>query len=315
MKITFINDCTNQAQTIAKYLPEKYNSEIVTRTKGFLSKTLGLTLKIRRANADVYHVFYALQDAYLALKFGKHPLVLTCCGTDIRENLNSFKWKRIARYNLKNADKVLCNQLPLLEKAREYSETAEYFPIPFDPQKFFQGARVNRDIPLLFHPSMHWWKVKENNRVFEALSKVRMNIEVLAIEYGKDLRKSKALCRKLGLNVKWMPKVSHWEMGELYRNSSLIVGNLGVGQLDTIAIEGMACGKPVVQYVHPEYYKHVPLLHENSVETFLEQVETLLTDGKKREETVQKQAEYVKQHDICNLIHRLTRIYGELAKK
>ena len=99
-------------------------------------------------------------------------------------------------------------------------------------------------------------------------------------------------------------------MPMLYHYADVVVGNAGVGQLDTIAIESMACGKPTAHYVN-EFYPDVPLLHDSS--KFPEQVETFLFDEKKTKRWVEKQLDYVqKNHNVKVLIPKLLKIYREV---
>lgn len=323
MKVVFINDCCEDAKCFRRHLPSEAESDYIIRTRGLWSKTFGIFWKILHANGDLYHVHYALQDAYLALKLGKHPLILQCCGTDVRDTLRSKKWGWVVKYNLKHADKVLCNQKNILDDAKKYNKTAEYFPIPYEPELFNQepkGATVTMtsSVPvirgkLVFHPSRHWWKVKENDKILKALSFFKKDITILTIKYGKDWTKSWFLAKKLGLNVVWINKVPHEEMSLLYHNANIVVGNAGVGQLDTVAIESMACGKPTVHYVNPQFYSDVPLLHENTADALIKQLEEGLYDQKKRKQIVDRQLNYVqKNHDVKVLIPKLLKIYEEL---
>jgi len=71
--------------------------------------------------------------------------------------------------------------------------------------------------------------------------------------------------------------------------------------------------RPVVHYVNPKYYRNVPLLYENTVEAFMKQIEAFIMDEKKRERVVKKQLEYVKLHNVKNLIPKLVKMYENLA--
>lgn len=72
-------------------------------------------------------------------------------------------------------------------------------------------------------------------------------------------------------------------MSELYWESDLVLGSFGVGKLDTVAIEAMACGRPVVYHISEEHFPMCPLEESESVESATEIISKLLGDGKSRE--------------------------------
>ena len=75
MKVVMINDCAFVGETSVKYLPSCFDVVHLKRTRKFLDKTVKIAWKILRAKGDVYHCHYSLQDCWLALKFGKRPIV------------------------------------------------------------------------------------------------------------------------------------------------------------------------------------------------------------------------------------------------
>jgi hypothetical protein len=117
------------AEALSRYLP--CDIERMTRSRGLFSKTVGLATRIRSARADLHHVFYVLQDSYLALKIGKKAAVGHACGSDIRDTLHS-RWGWIVRHNLRNLDYVLSSQPTTVPQIREFTDKVEYFPIPID---------------------------------------------------------------------------------------------------------------------------------------------------------------------------------------
>lgn len=134
-----VNDCAFVGETLIKYLPCEIEVTHIKRSRHFFDKTFGIAWKIFRAKGDIYHVHYLLQDCYLALKFGKHPLIGHAHGSDLRSSLKHSVWGRMVRHNLKHCDKVLVSTPDVLAFAREFREDAEYLPNPVDTKLFFRG--------------------------------------------------------------------------------------------------------------------------------------------------------------------------------
>jgi glycosyltransferase involved in cell wall biosynthesis len=103
-------------------------------------------------------------------------------------------------------------------------------------------------------------------------------------------------------------------MNELYWESDLVLGSFGVGQLDTVAIEAMACGRPLIHSISRKFFPQCPLEELGTAEEAAELISRLLTDEKEREMRIQKQSEYVNAtHSVSVLTERLTRIYSEVS--
>ena len=250
MRIVMVNDCAYVGETLIKYLPEELSALHLKRSRAFFDKTFGTAWRIFRVKGDLYHVHYLLQDCYLALKLGRHPLIGHAHGSDLRDVLHSKKWGWIVKYNLENCDKILVAQPTILEVAKKYSDTAEYFPIPYDPKFFYpKSLPLKREVKQVFLASPHDFRVKGTDKFLRALADVEVPFKVKVIRYGRDWKKAYVLARKLGLNVEFIEKVPHNEMNKLYWDADLVLGSFGVGQLDTVAIEAMACGRPVIHHI------------------------------------------------------------------
>jgi len=314
MKVVMVNDCAFVGETLIKYLPKDYEVLHLKRTRGFFDKTLGVAWKIFRGKGDLYHVHYLLQDCYLALKFGKHPIIGHAHGSDLRETLHSRKWGWIVRHNLRNCDKILVAQPTVLNKAKEYNETAEYFPIPYDPKLFYpKPLREEPEVKQILLASKHDFKIKGTDKFLKALSKVETPFELKTINYGKDVQKARILAERLGIKAQFIDKVPHEKMNKLYWEADLVLGSFGVGQLDTVAIEAMACGRPVVHGIKKEYFPNCPLIDVQAPDYEVTNLITqLLSSEKSCESQISKQLEYVKRHNASILANKLAMIYEKM---
>jgi len=302
-----INDVCWMAEALSRYLP--YEVERVARSRGLMSKTIGLAAKIFAAKADLYHVFYVLQDAYLALRIGKGPIVGHACGSDVRDVLRS-RWGWMVRHNLNNLDYVLSSQPTIMPQIMEYTDRAEYFPIPIDRALFTRAPLPERGTELkVLYTSPVNFAVKGTDRILEAVSKIGFPITFMALRYGPDLDRAHELSRRLGTKIKWLHTRPHSEMASCYSFAHVVLGNFGVGQLDTTVIEAMACGRPVVHHLAPGFYHDVPLRSYHTVDEFTSDIETLLVDRKKAEGQVQRQLDYVKIHYADHAVKRLMEVY------
>jgi glycosyltransferase involved in cell wall biosynthesis len=314
LKVVVVNDCAYVGETLIRYLPSEISAVHLKRTRRLVDKTLRIFWKILRSKGDLYHVHYLLQDCYIALKLGIHPLIGHAHGSDLRDTIRSKKWGWIVKYNLRNCDKVLVAQPTILEVAKEFNETTEYFPIPYDPKIFYPNPLPKeRKIKRVFLASAHDFRVKGTDKFLNALAKVGVPIRVKTIKHGRDWKKAEKLAKNLGLEAEFIGRVPHSSINKVFWESDLVLGSFGVGQLDTVAIEAMACGRPVVHHVVKEYFPNCPLEEISDEQHAARIVEELLSDRKRAEERVKKQLEYVRNtHAANNLGRTLLRVYKEV---
>ena len=315
MKVVMINDCAFVGETLIRYLPSHIDALHLKRTRGFLDKTVKIAWKILRAKGDAYHCHYLLQDCWLALRFGKRPIVGHAHGSDLREVILSRKWGWMVKRNLESCDKILVAQPTILDVAKEFNVTTEYFPIPYDPKLFYSVPFITgREVKCVFMASPQDFRVKGSDKLLRALSLVKIPLKVVAIRYGRDAERTEKLAEDLGLDVNFIDRVPHDGVNRLYWGSDIVLGSFGVGQLDTVAIEAMACGRPVVHHIRKRFYPSCPLEEFTSLKKVSEDITKLLTDEKETEKRIQMQLKYVNAtHSATILAEKLAKIYDGLA--
>jgi glycosyltransferase involved in cell wall biosynthesis len=314
MKVVMINDAAFVGETLLKYLPSGMEKQHVKRSRGLWDKSFGIALKILRAKGDIYHAHYLLQDCYIASQLGKKPLVGHAHGSDLRDEIKKRKWGWIIKHNLRKCTKILVAQPTILDTALKFNETAEYFPIPFDPQVFFpKPLQPERKEKSVFIASTHNFRIKGTGKFLKALASLSTPLKIKSLAGGKNFADAQQLARELSLHVDFIPKVPHDKMNELYWESDLVLGSFSIGQLDTVAIEAMACGRPVVQSISRGFFKNCPLEELENVEQSAEIIQRLLVDKKEREKRVESQLDYVTStHSAPLLAERLLKLYNEL---
>jgi len=317
MKVVMINDAAFVGETLLKYMPADIEKQHIKRSRGLWDKTFGIAFKILGAKGDMYHAHYLLQDCYIASKLGKKPLIGHAHGSDLRDEIKRRNWGWIIRSNLRSCNRILVAQPTILDKALEFNETAEYLPIPFDPKIFFPTPLPpERPEKQVFIASTHDFRVKGTDKFLRALASLTVPVRIKSLRAGKNLAEAQKLAQELGLKVDFIPKVSHDKMSELYRESDLVLGSFSIGQLDTIAIEAMACGRPVVHSVSRKFFKTCPLEELESIDETSEVIQKLLVDEKAQEQRIKTQLGYVNStHAAPLLAERLFAIYNELYKE
>lgn len=313
MKLVMINDCAFVGETLLKYMPPDLEKQHIKRSRSFWSKTFGLAFKILRAKGDVYHAHYLLQDCYIAARLGKKPLVGHAHGSDLRTSLNHSVWSRIVRHNLKHCDKILVSTPDILGTAKRYREEAEYLPNPIDAELFYPKPTVQKGKKKrVLIASDSNWSVKGTDVAIKALSKIREEVDVSIVQYGKDFDKTTALASSLGLSLKILPKTPHEKLNEYYWDADVVIDRFALGSLGMISLEAIACGRPALVYVSSEYpeNKDFPLKDLREEETIANTISDLPSDLWEREYRFLK-----KYHDVKNIESRLLSIYEGLAKK
>lgn len=316
MQVAMINDCAYVGETLAGYFPEEIHTTHLIRSRGLLDKTFRAILRIRKAEGDLYHCHYLLQDCWLALRFGKRPILGHAHGSDIRESINHPVWGRIVRHNLKKCDKIVVSTPNLLEKASEFNSSAEYIPNPVNRRIFHpetkSAALETRAAKLkVLVASACDWKVRGTDRVIRALSIVQEPVEVKLIKAGIDFSRTLGLANSLGLRLNLLPPVPHSEMPKYYWDADIIVASIGVGgTLGMTALEAIACGKPVIAKVSSTFpvYDTFPI---HDISTSEQIAETILSSrGSNLWEEENKYLE--NSHDPEEITRRFIRIYSNL---
>jgi glycosyltransferase involved in cell wall biosynthesis len=311
MKIAMINDCAFVGETILKYLPVNIEKEHIKRSRGLWSKTFGIAYKVFRAEADVYHAHYLLQDCYITNRLGKKPLVGHAHGSDLRSSLNHPLWGRIVRHNLKHCNRILVSTPDVLNIARQYRKDAEYLPNPADTELFYPKPAVphNGKRRVLIASDSNW-KVKGTDIAIRALGKIKDEVEVSIIGYGVDFNRTIAQASSLGLRLDILPKVSHEKLNEYYWNADVVIDRFTLGSLGVVSLEAIACGRPVVSYVSSEFqeYRNFPLkdVHtEDKVANAIKGADELLW---------KKEYSYLKtEHSVGIVLERLIKIYDSMG--
>ncbi|MCJ7713964.1 glycosyltransferase family 4 protein [Candidatus Bathyarchaeota archaeon] len=312
MKIVTINDAVFVGETLNKYLPDEFEKQHIQRSRGLWDKTFGIASKILKSKGDVYHSHYLLQDCYIASKLGKKPLLGHAHGSDLRTALTHNFLSRIVRHNLSNCDKILVSTPDILNIAKQVRKDAEYLPNPVDYELFYPKSLLKKDKKRrVLIASNSNWSVKGTDIAIQALNKIKNEVDVSIIAYGKDFEKTKMLASSLGLNLKILPKSPHKKLNKYYWDADVVIDRFAIGSLGMVSLEAIACGRPVISWVSSEYpeNKDFPLRDLRDEEAIAKTIIDLPSDLWETEYCFLK-----KHHHIKKIESRLIEIYNELLK-
>jgi len=309
IRVVMINDCASVGETLIAHFPRKIDVTHLKRSRSIFDKTLRIAQKIIRAKADVYHVHYLLQDCFLALRFGKHPIVGHAHGNDLRSTLKHEVWGRIVRYNLRHCDKVLVSTPDILNIARTFCESAEYIPTPVDTKLFYSippKSHIGK-LKVLIASGCNW-KVKGTDIAIRALSKITDKIKVYMIYWCVDKEKSVELAKSLDLPLNLLPMTSHEKINEYYWDAHVVIDQFREGTTGQTLLEAIACGRPVITYLSSRFdcYKDFPIKDVNTIEKIVGAIQDLAP------KLWEQEYEYFKKHhDPRSVAEHMASIYRD----
>ena len=304
IKVVMINDCAFVGENLGKHFCGVH----IKRSRGLFDKTVGLAWRILKAEGDLYHVNYLLQDCFIANKLGKKPLVGHAHGSDLRMGLKSFLWRRIVKNNLSSCSKVLVSTPDLLDVARSFRSDVVYLPNLVDESLFFvKNGEFSKKVKVLIASEQNWI-VKGSNIALLALSLIKDKVDVSIIAHGKDLFKSMMLAHSLRLELNLLPMVPHEKMNEYYWSHDVVIDRFSLGSMGVVSLEAIRCGRPVLCFVSSAFPEHkdFPLLDLLDPQ----KIAALVLD---REALWFKEFVFVNKYHCCEyVIPKLSEIYEEV---
>jgi glycosyltransferase involved in cell wall biosynthesis len=205
-------------EDIIPYVSGEFEIQFLRRTRGLWSKTFGILWQIAKSDGDIYHVNYALQDAYLVSKL-KHLDILHIHGSDVRWTLHSKKWGWIVKHNLESAKVVLYSTPDLSEKVKELRPDAIYLPTP---------VRTH-----LFSP---------NNQ----LKAVYFKLSYEQLPLGLDL-----YLKSNNITLDMLEKnIPHKELPETLRKYDVFIDRFSIPSFSKTCLEAMSCGLATIDHRH-----------------------------------------------------------------
>ncbi len=254
---------------LGKFYPNIFYHEVeVNRYNVFRYPPYDLSLASRMAEVaqteklDLLHVHYAVPhaiSAYLAKQMvGDHlKIVTTLHGTDITVLGHDRSLSDIIRFGIENSDCVtavsqdLINETKQLlgveksiEKVYNFVDKREFYPRDMEDVKRQLAPNGEK---IVIHVS-NFRPVKRTQDVIKVFEQVRKRLpaKLLLIGEGPDTSVARQMAHELGISkdVRFMGKQDN--LACIYSLADLLLLTSEKESFGLVALEAMACGKPVV---------------------------------------------------------------------
>jgi glycosyltransferase involved in cell wall biosynthesis len=277
-------------------------------------------------------LLYTGELSHFAKKTHK-PIISIATGSDIREmpyspSLYGYDASRMARdlfakskiVFLANLDQVFCARKLALPQWK-------FYPFPIDTRMYCPLNNLpndrDNDKLVIFHPSALDWSYRGNERsstkgndrflrAFAKFAKERPNVSLKMLSRGPDVEQTKQLVRHLGIDekVEFEPDQDFQGLIRNYQMADVVVDQFDVGAFGGIALQAMACAKPVMIYINTDasdlvYVDPPPVLNCRTEEQIYDQL--LRAEDKAYREAVGRNARewIVKYHDCVKVMKQL----------
>jgi len=282
-----------------------------------------------------YDIIHAQCTAPAEIQFYSKPFIAHSLGSDLRELAQK---KSISGTLMRRAYKIcnlmLYNNSDQIKNVRNLKiQNAHFYPNPIDTVRFSPKNVENnyQGKITFFHPvNLDWTykgnkrsSTKGNDRLLKAFSKFCKKTPgalLILIESGVDVEQTKYEIKKLRLeeNTMFLPRLSKIKLIHHINASDVIIDQFDVGSLGGIALEALACGKPVITYSKKkealECYGELPPIFNCHTEDQIYEQLLITCDPKIREERGKQSREWIlKYHEWPRLIDKLIEYYISIS--
>ncbi|MDD4564890.1 MAG: glycosyltransferase [Eubacteriales bacterium] len=203
-----------------------------------------------------------------------------------------------------------------------------FIPFAIDTAKYKPDKNKPRsDKIIILHSSALDWvesdirpdNVKKNDIFFKGFAKfiktveqeIANRINVIVLEFGKDILETKELILQLGINDKiiYLPKCSKSELIDKYCKADIVVDQFAVGAFGLNALEAMAGGSIVLTYLEENnalecYGDLPPILNCRTEEDVCNALARIASNSFSELADMKKKAQdwVIKHHDYRNVV-------------
>lgn len=200
-----------------------------------------------------YKIVHAHSIFGIPLLSTRKRYLLHLHGTDVRSYAKQPTPLGLAIKTLiKKASIIVVSTPDLIKEVESFGKNSIFIPNPISFETFQPRRTLDHHSSRIkiFHPSRH--SENKGNSIlikgFYEVIKSGIDAELTLVEWGDMVLESKRLINQLGIeeNVNWIEKISTPEMNYYYHSSDIVCDQFVLGGLGQIALEAMACGKPVL---------------------------------------------------------------------
>jgi glycosyltransferase involved in cell wall biosynthesis len=286
----------------AAYLPE-IDRPAFAMIVGYDLETLanpGAPKAIRERPKDRKYPFRLVLSALLSRVCERH-----------RAGLRSVKAASYFLRGLVPYGDALLDELGITAERREFvmmTDTDRVLPAPAPANavpRIFVGARLVWKKPL---PStMSALDDKASDVIVRGVAAYLRNggqpVELVLVRKGNHVRETEELVREEGIEryVTWRDEMTHSEILEEYRAADIVVDQLGPAFFGMVALDAMACARPVIANGRPEILEPVlgapsPLCQARTPEEVVAHLERLIPNAAERERVGAESRTYVEKY-------------------
>ena len=167
----------------------------------------------------------------------------------------------------------------------------------------------------LFHPNSINEKIRGSLtflKAFNIFTKEYEEVLIDIVKTGVDLIIAMQMCKKAGTlnkNVRFIPKISHNGIQNVYMDYDATVGIFKSGIVSTVGLESWAVKRPILNYINPKLYHNFEYISSCTVDEIVEGLHKL-TDVKTRKKLAEAGFRYVNQHhDVRKIAQQVKEIY------
>ncbi len=172
-------------------------------------------------------------------------------------------------------------------------------------------------------------KPKGVDLMWRAFRLCKSDFEVIQVNWfdestSEELEIKKEMLKDVPPQVKLIPMINRADMPRYYNFADAILGNLRIGTFALVELEGVFCGKPVIQYTNPDMKVRIreqdvvpPFLpYSNEPEQIAELIDKIVTSEKFRDELFNRQYNFAKELSDPHLVAEWwDNLFEEIANK
>ena len=151
--------------------------------------------------------------------------------------------------------------------------------------------------------------------IWDALRLCKSDFEIIQVNWfdestSEELKIKEEMLKNVPPQVKLIPMINRMDMPKYYNFADAILGNMKMGVFELVTLEGVFCGKPVIQYTNTDMKIKIdgqdiipPFLpNSNNPKDIAELIDKVVTSEKFREELFNKQYDFVKRQSDPYLV-------------
>ena len=222
------------------------------RKVGYLTTLLRIRKALNQLRPAIIHAHYASSYGLLAAIADRHPLIISCWGTDIFEfPRRSILHRAILKRTLSRADVILATGEALAAEAGKYTEKKiTITPFGVDIEMFKPSVvRAPRPPTVgIVKPLRDRYYGFTNTEAFHLVVSRQPDARLVIVGDGPDRSMIESRISQLGLNrsITILPEVPHVDIPAIVRGFDVMVLPSNAESFGVVALEAASCEVPVV---------------------------------------------------------------------